>query len=192
MKPTLQIHNGQPMTTSVNIAQYFDREHRIVTRAIRNILPHVSEGFRVRNFVHPVRLTIAGQSVDGYLLTRSGFAMIALGFTGEKAIQFREAYITRFDEMEGQLRRRQYKENLLGSPRISDAVKAVLGEARAEMSLSFAMTLMISRGLYLPPITRDQMIKLIQTGEIEGHKRDRVWHVYQDSFAAWLERRKAI
>ncbi|MBR1486410.1 MAG: Rha family transcriptional regulator, partial [Synergistaceae bacterium] len=39
-----------------------------------------------------------------YVLTRDGFTALAMGFTGEKANRFKEAYIKRFNEMEAQIK----------------------------------------------------------------------------------------
>lgn len=191
IKPTLQIEAGQIVASSVDVAHNFERRHDIVLRAISELLPHVSEGFSLRNITESTYTDSRGKQQRCYHLTRDGFAMIALGFTGEKAIKFREAYVTRFSEMEAYLRRKQYRERLLGTPTISDAVQVALGNARGEFSLTFAIGLMTVRGLNLPPISRDALVKLIKTGVIEGFKHDRQWHVYQDSFAAWLDRRKS-
>lgn len=35
-----------------------------------------------------------------YLLTKDGFAIVTMGFTGKKAMQFKEMYIKRFNQME--------------------------------------------------------------------------------------------
>jgi Rha family phage regulatory protein len=186
----VHIQGDRAVTSSVEVATFFDKEHRNVTRAIRNTLEHVSDRFRVLNFEQVADLFMHGQKVSGWMLTKDGFAMIVLGFTGKEAIQFREAYIERFNEMEALLRRRQYKQHQLNDAQMHDVVRAALGQARPEMSLTTAINAMILRGLHIPPITREAMVKLVKTGVIEGFKRDRQWHVYQDSFADWLEQRK--
>ncbi|HHL2105229.1 TPA: Rha family transcriptional regulator [Escherichia coli] len=38
-----------------------------------------------------------------YQITRDGFAFLAMGFTGKRAAQFKEAYINAFNQMEKQL-----------------------------------------------------------------------------------------
>lgn len=100
----VQLHNGVPATTSRNIAEVFEKEHKIVMRDIRNILasnPDVD--FNGYNFV-PVEYTDAkGQKRPEYLLTRDGAMMLIMSYTGPKAMAIKTAYIRRFNEMEQQL-----------------------------------------------------------------------------------------
>lgn len=188
--PTLQVIDGRAITTSVAVADFFKKRHGDVLRAIKNVLEHVSEAFNRRNFASVSGTDAHSQRTEIYQMTKDGFAMIVLGFTGKDAIQFREAYITRFNDMENRLRRQAYRQNMLTSPQIDQRVQVVLGNARSDMTLTFAFNLMMARGLHIPPISRDQMIKLIKTGVIDGYFDNRQWHVYQDSFADWLEQRK--
>ncbi len=212
--PTLEIVHGQVFTTSLDIGRCFEKAHRVVIRAIENILPNLSESFLQLNFEkiiggEPVRkLTGDPAKIGGvtcsklssqipyiYRLTKNGFAMIALGFTGEKAIQFREAYITRFDEMETRLKemesaqtRRHIKEQSVQL--LLPNLKEVFLNDRPSISVSSAYDLMIIRGLYIPPISKNQIIGLIKKGALEGYKNNHKWHIYQDSFAEWLKIRK--
>lgn len=190
MHPHLEVIGGRAMTTSVAVAQFFDKSHKNVLRAIRNVLEHVSDAFNRLNFEPVSGEDDHKQRTEIYRMTKDGFAMIVLGFTGEKAIQFREAYITRFNEMESRLLRQKYKRDMLSSQQIDDRVQVILKNARSEMTLTFAYNLMITRGLHIPPISRESIIKLINRGVIEGYFKNRQWHVYQDSFADWLEQRK--
>ena len=41
-----------------------------------------------------------GRKLPRYLLTRDGFTMLVMGYTGPKAMHFKELYIQRFNEME--------------------------------------------------------------------------------------------
>lgn len=41
-----------------------------------------------------------------YIMNRDGFSLLAMGFTGKKALEWKLKYINAFNEMERQLRER--------------------------------------------------------------------------------------
>lgn len=85
------------------VAQMFEKEHKTVLRNIDAILAPdsgFSPDFNRHNFV-PIKYTdIRGRKQRCYAMTRDGFTMLVMGFTGKKAAQFKEMYIKRFNEME--------------------------------------------------------------------------------------------
>lgn len=88
---------------SLQVARIFEKQHKDVLETIRRITsPNsgLSEDFNQRNF-RLVKYTDAkGEKRPAYAMTRDGFTLLAMGFTGKKAMQFKEAYIKRFNEME--------------------------------------------------------------------------------------------
>lgn len=87
---------------SLYVAKFFEKEHRDVLRAIRNL--DCSEEFTERNFALSKYKDSTGRKLPCYQMTRDGFVFLAMGFTGKKAAQFKEFYINRFNEMEAQIR----------------------------------------------------------------------------------------
>ena len=88
---------------SLKMAECFIKQHKDVIRAIENaISPNsgLSEEFVQRNFAPISYQDSYGRKQKAYAMTRDGFTLIAMGFTGKKAMQFKEAYIRRFNEME--------------------------------------------------------------------------------------------
>lgn len=85
------------------VAQMFEKEHKTVLRNIDAILAPdsgFSPDFNRHNFV-PIKYTdVRGRKQRCYAMTRDGFTMLVMGFTGKKAAQFKEMYIKRFNEME--------------------------------------------------------------------------------------------
>ena len=85
------------------VAQMFEKEHKNVLRDIDMILSPesgFSKEFNRLNF-EPIKYTdIRGRKQRCYAMTRDGFTMLVMGFTGKKAAQFKEMYIKRFNEME--------------------------------------------------------------------------------------------
>lgn len=110
--PKVILSNGNPTTTSLNVAQVFEKEHKVILRAINNIITEISQDFNEHNFV-PVEYTDAkNEKRPMYILTRDAFTLLAMGFTGKKAMQFKLAYIEAFNKMEAELKRQQEQKAL--------------------------------------------------------------------------------
>ncbi|EAA7394790.1 peptidase [Salmonella enterica] len=104
-QPEIRIINGQAVTSSLAVADYFIKLHADVIRKIESL--ECSTLFRQRNFAFT---SISINQPNGgtrklpcYQITRDGFAFLAMGFTGKRAAQFKEAYINAFNQMEKQL-----------------------------------------------------------------------------------------
>lgn len=107
--PMITERDGKPVTTSRAVAEQFGKQHKNVIRDIENLRATLDEtengkAFNRLNF-EPVTLPDAkGESRPAYLLTRDGFTLLAMGFTGAKAVQFKVAYINAFNRMERLIR----------------------------------------------------------------------------------------
>lgn len=107
--PTLVFENekGVDITTSLIVAQVFGKEHKNVLRDIESL--SCSESFRVLNFeqtpyVHPQN----GQTYKMYTMTKDGFSFLVMGYTGEKAGEFKERFINEFNKREAMLKSDDY------------------------------------------------------------------------------------
>ena len=85
------------VTDSRIVAKVFGRQHREVLRAFDNLA--CSKEFGLRNFAPSEFLNSQNKRQRCVRMTKDGFTMLAMGFTGEKAVQFKEAYINAFNEM---------------------------------------------------------------------------------------------
>lgn len=94
--------NNQAVTSSRLIADYFGKRHDTVIRTIRKL--GCSSEFNRHNFVEITYIDTRGRKQPEYLMTKDGFTILAMGFTGAKAMQFKEAYIKAFNKMEGLLK----------------------------------------------------------------------------------------
>ena len=103
--PDLEIIEGQITTTSNQVAAHFGKRHDTVLRAIRNL--GCSPEYHARNFAEMVNEVEIGSGATrkdpAYRITRDGFTILAMGFTGKEAMQWKEAYITAFNKMEQEL-----------------------------------------------------------------------------------------
>lgn len=98
---TLQVNDDQVVVSSKAIADNFGKSHKDVLKAISKT--ECSDDFRERNFALSFYEVKTGNNAvrqyKQYLITKDGFAFLAMGFTGRKAAQFKEAYITAFNQM---------------------------------------------------------------------------------------------
>lgn len=101
----VEAKNGQAVTPSLVVADYFHKEHAKVLRAINQL--ECSINFRQANFGlsdYTKKNGNVSKIYPMYYMTRDGFTFLAMGFTGKVAAQFKEAYIEAFNEMEEKLR----------------------------------------------------------------------------------------
>lgn len=86
------------IVTSLDIAETFGKEHKRVLQDIREL--ECSEDFRQHNFVQSSYVNSQNKKQPMYYVTRDGFTLLAMGYTGEKAMKFKEGYIRQFNAME--------------------------------------------------------------------------------------------
>jgi len=101
VRPEVKLAGGQLTTTSLNIAKVFGKSHRDVTRSIRNL--EIPQEFSLRNFALSDFRSERGKTYPMYEITRDGFTLLAMGFTGRKAMAFKLAYIEAFNQMDSRL-----------------------------------------------------------------------------------------
>lgn len=114
----VSVNNNRVVTTSLRIAEYFSKAHKDVLKAISNL--ETTKDFQERNFslsFYTRELPNGGSKKEPmYYITRDGFTLLAMGFTGKKAMQFKIAYINAFNEMEEMLQKQEctrYAEKLI-------------------------------------------------------------------------------
>uniref|UniRef100_UPI0035624090 Rha family phage regulatory protein n=1 Tax=Salmonella enterica TaxID=28901 RepID=UPI0035624090 len=101
VQPELCIIAGKFVTSSLAVASYFGKQHKNVVQKIASL--ECSAEFTELNFQLSEYIDASGRKLPCYQITRDGFAFLAMGFTGKRAAQFKEAYINVFNQMEKQL-----------------------------------------------------------------------------------------
>ncbi len=89
---------GKPVTTSLRIAGNLEKEHKNILRSIRKL--ECSYEFGKLNFQMTSYINDRGKEYPMYLITRNGFDLLTLGFTGKKMMEWKEKYIAAFNAME--------------------------------------------------------------------------------------------
>ncbi|WP_434286315.1 Rha family transcriptional regulator [Celeribacter sp. SCSIO 80788] len=91
-------------TTSRIIAEKFEKNHRDVSRAIKNLIEQEAE-WGARNFAQtPYVDGQNGQTYQMYEMTRDGYSMLVMGFTGKKAMEWKIKFLAAFNAMEQRLK----------------------------------------------------------------------------------------
>ena len=115
---SLEVKNGTPVVSSRTVATVFEKDHRHVLRDIANLTTSAQNWADLsdpitsaQNCADLDRWFVEGAEPDSYgrpqkvvYMNRDGFSLLAMGFTGKKALQFKIAFINRFNEMERQLK----------------------------------------------------------------------------------------
>ena len=102
MNALVTIRDGEVRASSADIASGFDKTHRDVVRAIDNLIKKLQEAGRedVRNFEHTAIPDRYGRPQRAYEMDRDGFSLLAMGFTGAKALEWKLKFLEAFRRME--------------------------------------------------------------------------------------------
>lgn len=98
--------NGTTVVSSREVAANFEKQHKHVLEKIVELIDAIQPA------ENPARYFIASEYKDSkgemrkeYLCTRDGFSLLAMGFTGPKAIEWKLKYIEAFNMMEAEMRK---------------------------------------------------------------------------------------
>lgn len=112
MNELVIMHDQQAVTTSLILAEAFNKQHKNVIQAIEaKIEPAENSARYKRMFYEGIYTDKKGEQRKMYYLNRDGFTFIAMGFTGRKADEFKLKYIDAFNRMEERIKQQpaQYK-----------------------------------------------------------------------------------
>lgn len=102
MNELVYLKKNEAMTTSLQVAEVFEKQHTKVIRAIENIIKGLPQNgdtpklFSKSYYTHPQN----NQKYPIYYMNRDGFSLLVMGFTGKKALEWKLKYIEAFNQME--------------------------------------------------------------------------------------------
>ena len=101
MKELVLLKGNKIVCDSINVAEKFGKRHNNVMRDIGGLLKNeqTKQMFILSNYIEKQNK----QTYPMYYMNRDGFSLLAMGFTGEKALEWKIKYIQAFNEMERQL-----------------------------------------------------------------------------------------
>lgn len=158
----VMVENNHAVTTSLKIAEVFQKPHYDILKSIRSL--ECSKSFQDGNFSFSFYLrklpNNATKKEPMYYITRDGFTFLAMGFTGKIAAKFKEAYINAFNEMEKKLAGETITEKAM-----SDLIDKLCGKIEENMNAQekkleklFGMKAPVS-GIFSPVYCRNNTIE---------------------------------
>ena len=129
----LSPQNGEPVASSRDVAKRFGKRHDHVIRDIEELIKGFPKNgdtpmFFKTEYSHPQN----HQKYPMYLMNRDGFSMLAMGFTGKEAVQWKLKYIEAFNQMEKQLSAQHKSQRAVQDANIQSAIDRVI-EARKKL-----------------------------------------------------------
>lgn len=106
--PALKVESGEVLANSRDVANIFGKRHDHVLRDIDQVLEtQGSPDLGNRSWFKVVEAfdSKANRNIRSFDMTKDGFTLLVMGYTGPKAMQFKVAYINEFNRMEAELRK---------------------------------------------------------------------------------------
>lgn len=130
-----RVVEGRAVTSSRIVAEYFGKKHSDVVRAVDDLIAKNQELQVLRNFARyseTVSLNDKGatRKVPAYWMDRKGFCLLAMGFTGAKALEFKCAFYDQFERMEEALRAPSDQSALITTTEQYEIRKAIKARAK--------------------------------------------------------------
>ena len=104
MNELVIMYDQQAVTTSLKVAEVFGKNHKDVMRNIKNL---AAQNCATKKMYVSSTYVNRGKEYPMYYMNRDGFTLLAMGFTGKKAMEFKLKYIEAFNAMEHQLTTKQ-------------------------------------------------------------------------------------
>lgn len=207
--PKLKVINNHAYASSIDVANKFHKQHFHVMREIENLIIQIQTTFNEsesgvntskngcieRDFLY---ISFEPQTYKDsrnreqkfYYLTRDAFALLAMSFTGQRAMTWKLRYMASFNAMEFQLNQKamqshNWEQLTLRFPDVAET----LHDTYPSMTVTYALGRLTELGLMIPPVSRNQIISLIKNGKLQGFKDDRQWCIYTDSFNHFVKLR---
>ena len=96
----IKIEQGQPVTTSLKVAEVFNKQHKHVIEKIEQIEQDGGkDDFHRSNFRLNYYKDTLNRRKKIYEMTKDGFYMLVMGYNGKRALQFKKQYIKAFNQM---------------------------------------------------------------------------------------------
>jgi Rha family phage regulatory protein len=135
------------VTDSRIVAKVFGKLHRDVLKAYDKLA--CTPEFSQRNFAPAEFLDAQRKRRRCVRMTKDGFTMLAMGFTGARAMQFKEAYINAFNAMAEQL--------AAGERNLWQKMQALIAkETASQVRAAFGSRLMNVRRREIRPLRKER------------------------------------
>lgn len=104
LTPVVSVVNNTVTALSTDVARFFEKRHTHVVRDIENLLSQLPDSAKPNFGLCFENSELQnGKPLKRYRMTRDGFVLLAMGFTGAKALQIKLLWLDKFNEMEAKL-----------------------------------------------------------------------------------------
>lgn len=182
MSALVQVRGEAVLASSLDVARSFGKQHQHVMRSIRALVdqrPDLASSFG-RMIIQVGTAKGARRDSHYYEMDRKGFTLLAMGFTGPKALEWKIAYIDAFDRMEAALRSAVNDD--VADDEIADE-SPVFAQVRGDdldRKLSLAREIRLAYGRHavrrmwtsigLPPVEDDEPVLIGASGDLAPHE----------------------
>ena len=100
----VELQNGVATTTSLQVANTFEKRHKHILRDIKNQIEKIGSPDLVHEMFQEDTYEIGGREYPMYRMNKDGFTLLVMSYTDDKSMQFKLRYIQAFNEMEEALK----------------------------------------------------------------------------------------
>lgn len=158
----------QAVTSSLNVAENFGKNHQHVLRDIDGLKEGVqnwTDLFYEDTYIHPQNK----QEYRVIYMNRDGFTILAMGFTGKKALQFKLKYIEAFNQMEKHIKQQA---QIPTTPRDLALLALSAGEETNQRVDEIVVR--------LTDIEENKLITTEDKGTVDNHVRNKVYQICKE------------
>lgn len=180
MDELVVMRNQQAVTSSLKVADVFEKEHRHVLESIDRLKKDVPN-FR-QMFVEGSEPDSYGRDRRVYYMNRDGFTLLAMGFTGKEALKFKLKYIKAFNAMETKIKKAH-----LSSYMIEDPIKRAekwIEEETVRQKQAQQIESMKPKAIFADSVATSDTTILI--GELAKIIRGNGYRIGQNRLFAWM------
>lgn len=174
--------NNKYLVESREVAELIEKEHNQLLRSIRGYISALKQSAKLRTddfFIESTYKNENNQKYPCYLLTKRGCDMVANKMTGEKGIIFTAIYVTKFEEMEQELKEQQPKLPTT----YKEALQQLLIEVEEKEQLQLENQTMKPKADYFDALVERNLLTNIRDTAKELGVKEKV-------FVSWLIKKK--
>lgn len=194
----LSTQNGEPVASSLQIAESFGKEHNHVLRDIKVLLEGMPKNgqtpmFYKTGYVHEQN----GQTYPMYQMNRDGFSLLVMGFTGKAALEWKLKYIAAFNEMERRIKQPQMtpaalREAILNPDTVIQLCQQIKAEREKNARLTAENAKLTAANEIMQP-KADYFDQQVAANQLTGlNETADALRIPRRTFVAWLVERKYL
>ena len=183
--------DGELVVTSRQIAEDFDKRHADVIEKIEELIK--TENSVMTMFIETSYKAGTGKSYKEYLITRDGFSLLVMGFTGLKALQWKLKYIEAFNKMEQALKEPQKQLTPIEMMELQFKILKEQGQKLDEVEekvevLSNSMTIDYGQQEVINRVAKERMVQVLGGKDTPAYRElskkvfSNLWKRYKQAF----------